>query len=64
MSQPDLTSQQPRVISTQKPKSSIYTGMMAVAAMSLAIGCIMLIVEINRYAADAGVSSGWFGVIK
>lgn len=63
MSQPDLTSQ-PRVASGQKAKSSVYTGLMGLAAMCLAIGCLMLIIEINRYATDAGASSGWFGVVK
>lgn len=63
MSQPDLTSQ-PRMASGQKAKSNVYTGLMGLAAMCLAIGCILLMIEISRYASDAGVSSGWFGVVK
>ena len=63
MSQPDLTNQ-PRVATGQKPKSNIYIGLLGMSAICLAVGCIMLIIEINRYATDAGVTSGWFGVIK
>jgi hypothetical protein len=62
VSQPDLTSS-PRPGFGPKPKSNIYIGLMGVAAMCLAIGCILLIVEINRSANDAGVAAGWFGVI-
>ena len=64
MSQPDLASSNvPRGVVVQKPKSNIYVGLMGVAAMCLAIGCILLIVEINRSAKDAGVAAGWFGVV-
>ncbi|WP_425396454.1 hypothetical protein [Aeoliella sp.] len=49
--------------SGQKPKSNIYTGLMGVAAMCLAIACILLVIEINRYASDYGATSGWFGVV-
>ena len=63
MSQPDLTNPS-RMSSAQKAKSTVYTGLMGLAAMCLAVGCILLIIEINRYASDAGVSSGWFGVVK
>lgn len=63
MSQPDLTNQ-PRASTGQKPKSNIYVGLLGMSAICLAIGCLMLIIEINRYANDAGVSDGWFGVIK
>jgi hypothetical protein len=63
VSQPDFNSP-PRAGVGQKPKSNIYTGLLGVSAMCLAVACLLLIIEINRYAADAGVSSGWFGVIK
>lgn len=63
MSQPDLTSPSRPVGSGQKPKSNVYTGLMGIAAMCLAIACILMIVEINRYAADYGATSGWFGVV-
>lgn len=62
MSQPDLTSQ-PRTMVVQKPKSNIYTALLGISAMALFIGCILLAVEISRYAGDAGVS-GWFGAIR
>lgn len=62
MSQPDLTNQ-PRTMVVQKPKSNIYTALLGVAALALFIGCVFLILEINRYAGDAGVS-GWYGAIR
>lgn len=62
MSQPDLTSQ-PRTMVVQKPKSNIYTALLCVATMALLIGCILLAVEISRYATDASLS-GWFGAIR
>ncbi len=63
MSQPDLTNQ-PRTAIGQKPKTNVYTGLLGLSAMCLAVACLLLIFEISRYASDAGVSSGWFGVIK
>ncbi len=63
MSQPDLTNQS-RTSMGQKPKSNIYIGLLGMSAMCLALGCLFLIIELNRYAADAGISSGWFGVVK
>jgi hypothetical protein len=63
VSQPDLTSQ-PRAAIGQKPKTNIYIGLLGMSAMCLGVACLLLIIEINRYAADAGVSSGWFGVIR
>lgn len=62
MSQPDLTNQ-PRTMVVQKPKSNIYTALLGVAALALLVGCILMAVEIGRYATDAGVS-GWFGAIR
>ncbi len=47
----------------QKPKSNIYTALLGVAAIALLIGCLLLAIEISRYAGDAG-SSGWFGAIR
>ncbi len=65
MSQPDLTNGNvPRGPSGQKTKATVYTALLGMSAMCLAIACIMLIIEINRYATDAGIDSGWFGVIK
>ncbi|QDU53983.1 hypothetical protein [Aeoliella mucimassa] len=65
MSQPDLTNGPVRTTSSgQKSKATVYTALLGIAAMCLAIGCIMLMIEIGRYASDAGVTSGWFGVIK
>lgn len=62
MSQPDLTNQ-PRTMVVQKPKSNIYTALLGIAAIALAIGCILMAIEISRYASDASVS-GWFGAIR
>lgn len=62
MSQPDLINQ--RVVAGQKPKSNVYIGLMGMAAICLAVGCLFLVLEISRYAADAGVTSGWFGVVQ
>ncbi len=62
MSQPDLTNQ-PRGMVVQKPKSNVYTALLGVATVALLIGCILLAIEISRYAGDAGVA-GWFGAIK
>lgn len=65
MSQPDLTNgPAPRAAGGQKSKPSIYTALLGMSAMCLAVACVMLIIEINRYADDAGITTGWFGVIK
>ena len=62
MSQPDLTDQ-PRTMVVQKPKSNIYTALLGISAIALAIACLLLAIEISRYATDASVS-GWFGAIR
>ena len=66
MSQPDLTNGPARTPggSGQKTKANVYTGLLGIAAICLAIGCILLMIEIGRYASDAGITTGWFGVIK
>ncbi|MCO6046990.1 hypothetical protein NG895_24080 [Aeoliella sp. ICT_H6.2] len=63
MSQPDLTSPGRPVASGQKPKSNVYTGLMGMAAICLAIACILLMMDIGQSAEDYGATSGWFGVV-
>ena len=51
MSQPDLASSNvPRGVVVQKPKSNIYTALLAVSAAALALGCLLLYIELYRHA--------------
>lgn len=66
MSQPDLTSQ-PRTVVAAKPKSNIYTALLGIAAIALAVGCIFLLNEVGQHAEDVGQGGyfwEWFGVVK
>ena len=59
MSRPDSTDAR-RTMMVQKPKSNIYTALLGVAAMALLFACLLMVIEINRFAGDVG----WFGAIK
>lgn len=65
MSQPDLindnVSQRPR---PPLARASVYTALLGMSAMCLAVACILLMVKIGWSAEDAGITTGWFGVIK
>lgn len=53
MSQPDLASSSvPRGVVVQKPKSNIYTALLGVSAGALAMGCLLLYIEIFRFAPE------------
>lgn len=57
MSQPDLSSvSPPRGVLVQKPKTSVYTVMLIVSLVAMVIGCIFLVLEIQRF--------GGFGAVK
>lgn len=49
MSQPDLSSANPPGVIAQKPKTSIYTMLLFVALVCLLLGCIFLLLELNKY---------------
>ena len=50
MSQPDLASGSvPRGVVVQKAKSNIYTALIGVAAGALALGCLLLYIELFRH---------------
>jgi hypothetical protein len=33
----------------RKPKSSLYTALLGVAVLAIAVGCLFLLLEISRY---------------
>jgi hypothetical protein len=49
VSQPDSESTKPGGILIRRPTSNVYTGMLGVAAVSLALGCLFLLLEIMQY---------------
>jgi hypothetical protein len=51
MSVPEPSSDEPRGVLVRRPRTTIYTAMLGVAAAALAIGCLMLLLEIWQYGA-------------
>lgn len=53
MSLPELSSEaqadQPRGILVRRPRTNIYTVLLGISAAALAIGCVMLLLEIWTY---------------
>jgi len=49
VSQPDSKSTRPTGVLVRKPKTTVYTALLGVAAAALAIGCLLLLLEITRY---------------
>ncbi|MBI1904403.1 MAG: hypothetical protein HYS13_25180 [Planctomycetia bacterium] len=47
MSQPDLSSQQGVVV--QKPKSDVYTMMLVISLIAMAVAIIFLLIEASKY---------------
>ncbi|QDU53984.1 hypothetical protein [Aeoliella mucimassa] len=55
MSQPDLEPTRSMVV--QKPKSNVYTVLLGIAALALAVGCVAMLLEIVNYSGSFGFSS-------
>jgi hypothetical protein len=49
VSQPDLSSSEPRGVLVAKPKTSIYTVMLLIALLALTFSCLVLLLEWSRY---------------
>ncbi len=49
MSLPDYGSSQPRGVLVPRPRTNIYTVLLGVSAAALAVGCILLALEISQY---------------
>jgi hypothetical protein len=49
VSLPESSSEAPRGVLVRRPRSNIYTVLLGVAAAALAIGCIVLLLEIWQY---------------
>lgn len=49
MSQPDLSSSEPRGVLVVKPKTSVYTVMLLIAVLALVFSCLVLVREWSRY---------------
>lgn len=49
MSQPDSESTRPAGILVRRPTTTIYTSMLGVAALALALGSLFLLLEILSY---------------
>jgi len=45
------TSAEPAGILVRKPKTSLFTVLLGIAALAIAIGCLFLILEISQYGA-------------
>jgi hypothetical protein len=45
------TSAKPAGILVRKPKTTLYTVLLGIAAAAIAIGCLFLILEISQYGA-------------
>ena len=56
MSQPDFN-EQPRSMVVQKPKSNIYTALLAISALALVVGCVFLLLEITTYSGSFSPSA-------
>lgn len=51
MSPLNSTSAEPAGILVRKPKTSLFTVLLGIAALAIAIGCLFLILEISQYGA-------------
>lgn len=49
MSQPDSKSTKPAGVLVHKPRTTIYTALLGVTAVALAIGCALLVLELSSY---------------
>ena len=49
MSQPDSKSTRPAGILVRKPTTSIYTALLGIAVVALALGSLFLLMEIQTY---------------
>jgi hypothetical protein len=48
VSQPELADQ-PRSMVVQKPKSNVYTALLAISALALAVGCVFMLLGVVKY---------------
>ncbi len=51
MSQPDLSSARPRGVLIVKPKTNIYTVMLMISTLCMAIGSLLMWLEYSRLSA-------------
>jgi hypothetical protein len=49
MSVPEPVSDEPRGVLVRRPRTTIYTALLGIAAGALAIGCLILLLEIWQY---------------
>jgi hypothetical protein len=49
VSQPDLSSSEPRGVLVAKPKTSIFTVLLGIALLAITFSCLMLLLEWWRY---------------
>lgn len=42
--------EQPRSMVVQKPKSNIYTALLAISSLALLAGCVFMLLEVVQYA--------------
>ena len=49
MSQPDLNSNEPRGVLVRRPRTSIYTVLLLLALVAMAISCLLLVLEWAAY---------------
>lgn len=49
MSPPNSTLDKPTGVLVRKPKTSLYSVLLGVAAVAIAVGCLFLILELSSY---------------
>jgi hypothetical protein len=49
VSQPDSKSNRPVGVLVRKPRATIYVALLGVAVGALAIGCLLLVLELQQY---------------
>lgn len=49
MSVPESNSEEPRGVLVRRPKTTIFTVLLGISAAALAIGCLLLVLEIWQY---------------
>jgi hypothetical protein len=49
MSVPEPVSDEPRGVLVRRPRTTIYTALLGISAAALAIGCLILLLEIWQY---------------
>ncbi len=49
MSQPELNSDRPRGVLVRRPTMTVYTVLLGLSAAALALGCLIMVIEIWQY---------------